>query len=313
MASGGQAEHRNQDATCYVGGIDIKISEELLWELFAQMGPVVNVYIPKDRITGERQGFGFVEFRSEEDADYAIKVLNMIKVCGKPIRVNKAAQDKKTVDVGANLFIGNLDPDVDEKLLYDTFSAFGVIISTPKVMRDPTTGTHKGFGFVSFDAFEASDAAIDAMDGQWLCGRQINVSYAYKKDMKGERHGSQAERLLAANNPAKSSRPNMLFAAVPGMAPPNPTGANAIAMGIPPGMPMPPVAAGIPPPGSLPPLPPLPPMAGLPPGMPPPPPLPPGMQQPYPPGFPANMPPPPPPLPTSMGSVPMSMPMGPQG
>ncbi len=46
----------------------------------------------------------------------AIKVLNMIKVYGKPIRVNKASQDKKTADVGANLFIGNIDPDVDEKV-----------------------------------------------------------------------------------------------------------------------------------------------------------------------------------------------------
>ena len=46
----------------------------------------------------------------------AIKILNMIKVYGKPIRVNKASQDKKTQDVGANLFIGNIDPDVDEKV-----------------------------------------------------------------------------------------------------------------------------------------------------------------------------------------------------
>lgn len=29
----------------------------------------------------------------------------------------------------------------------------------------------------------------------------IHVSYAYKKDTKGERHGSAAERLLAANRP----------------------------------------------------------------------------------------------------------------
>ena len=47
----------------------------------------------------------------------AIKVLNMIKVYGKPIRVNKASQDKKTMDVGSNLFIGNIDPDVDEKVI----------------------------------------------------------------------------------------------------------------------------------------------------------------------------------------------------
>ncbi len=41
----------------------------------------------------------------------------MIKLFGKAIRVNKASQDKDTLDVGANLFIGNLDPDVDEKVL----------------------------------------------------------------------------------------------------------------------------------------------------------------------------------------------------
>jgi splicing factor 3B subunit 4 len=70
----------------------------------------------------------------------AIKVLNMIKVHGKPVRVNKASQEKKALDVGANLFIGNLDPDVDEKMLYDTFSAFGVIVATPKIMRDPDSG-----------------------------------------------------------------------------------------------------------------------------------------------------------------------------
>mgnify|MGYP000406349387 CR=1 FL=1 len=87
-----------------------------MWELFTQAGPVVNVYLPKDRVTNAHQGYGFVEFRGEEDADYAIKVLNMIKVFAKPIRVNKASQDKKILDVGANLFIGNLDIDVDEKV-----------------------------------------------------------------------------------------------------------------------------------------------------------------------------------------------------
>jgi splicing factor 3B subunit 4 len=72
------------------------------------------------------------------------------------------------------------------QLLYDTFSAFGVIVATPKIMRDPDTGNSKGFGFVSYDSFEAADAAIEAMNGQYLSGRQITVSYAYKKDTKGE-------------------------------------------------------------------------------------------------------------------------------
>ena len=78
----------------------------------------------------------------------------------------QASKDRDTIDVGANIFVGNLDPEVDEKLLYDTFSAFGVIVSTPKVMRDPDSGNSRGFGFVSFETFEASDAAIEAMNGQ---------------------------------------------------------------------------------------------------------------------------------------------------
>ena len=80
--------------------------------------------------------YGFVEFLTEEDADYSIKIMNMIKLYGKPIRVNKASAHQKNLDVGANIFIGNLDPEVDEKLLYDTFSAFGVILTTPKVLNN---------------------------------------------------------------------------------------------------------------------------------------------------------------------------------
>ncbi|XP_073423151.1 splicing factor 3B subunit 4 [Dendrobates tinctorius] len=259
MAAGPISE-RNQDATVYVGGLDEKVSEPLLWELFLQAGPVVNTHMPKDRVTGQHQGYGFVEFLSEEDADYAIKIMNMIKLYGKPIRVNKASAHNKNLDVGANIFIGNLDPEIDEKLLYDTFSAFGVILQTPKIMRDPDTGNSKGYAFINFASFDASDAAIEAMNGQYLCNRPITVSYAFKKDSKGERHGSAAERLLAAQNPlSQADRPHQLFADAP--PPPSVPAVitsltNAVAAGIPS---FPPV----PPPGALPP--------GIPPSMPPPP------------------------------------------
>ena len=49
--------------------------------------------MPKDRITQNHQGYGFIEFMSEEDADYAIKIMNMIKVYGKPVRVNKVREE----------------------------------------------------------------------------------------------------------------------------------------------------------------------------------------------------------------------------
>ena len=67
------------------------------------------------------------------------------------------------------------------QLLYDTFSAFGMVIATPKIMRDPDTGSSKGFGFVSFDGFEASDGAIEAMNGQYLCNRSAYVLPATRR------------------------------------------------------------------------------------------------------------------------------------
>jgi len=40
---GQHSAERNQDATAYVGNLDPQISEELLWELFVQAGPVGNI------------------------------------------------------------------------------------------------------------------------------------------------------------------------------------------------------------------------------------------------------------------------------
>lgn len=287
-------EHRNQDATVYVGNLDEKVTEELLWELMLQGGAVVNVSMPRDKVNSQHQGYGFVEFRTEDDAEYIVKIMNMIQLYGKHLRVNKATQDKTKLDIGANLFIGNLDPEVDEKLLYDTFSAFGSISQTPKVMRDMDTHLSRGYGFIGFDSFEAADLAIECMDGQYLCNRQINVQFAYKKDSNGERHGSQAERLLASKNqhanqhPMAQQHPHTRFAAFPGALP----GSQA-----PPPAPVPTLGHMPPPPPQY--MPPPPPQYMPPPPpqyMPPPPPPPPTHQIMHPPP-PGNIPPPPPPPP----------------
>lgn len=128
--------YREQDkeATVYVGNLDERVTDHLVWELMLQAGRIVNVHLPKDRVSQIHQGYGFVEFISEEDADYAAKIMNQVRLYGKPIRVNKASADKqKSVEVGAELFVGNLDAMVDERTLYETFSRFGTLINPPKV------------------------------------------------------------------------------------------------------------------------------------------------------------------------------------
>ena len=50
-----------------------------------------NVYLPKDRVTNQHMGYGFVEFRSEEDADY------VSKFCSTCLRLHVARPIRKEI------------------------------------------------------------------------------------------------------------------------------------------------------------------------------------------------------------------------
>lgn len=246
------------------------------------------------------QGYAFVEFTTVEDAEYAAKVMNMVKLWGKAIRVTKSESNKHRTEIGANLFIGNLAPEVDEQAMHATFAAFGNLIDAPMVSRDPDTGMSRGFGFVKYDSFEAADLAIASMNTKFFGGRPIVVQYSFKKDKPGERHGTPAERHLAAQAKANMStgelQPHKYFASAPGEV-------NSI---IPEQRPGPSMGGMQPPPYGAPPMmPPPPPLQGygapvhfsMP--MPPPPPT----AVPPAPGM--AMPPPPPPGAVQRGHAPM--------
>lgn len=80
---------------------------------------------------------------------------------------------------GANLFVvrkmrrGEYD-DFDDAQLRDAFARFGNLIRA-EITLDKETGVSKGFGFVSFSSVEEADAAMVAMNGAMIGGRQIRI------------------------------------------------------------------------------------------------------------------------------------------
>ena len=70
-----------------------EVTPSIVSELMLQAGPINDVNLPKDQISQQHRGFGFVDFKVEGGAEYAIQIFNQIKLYGKPIRVNKASSN----------------------------------------------------------------------------------------------------------------------------------------------------------------------------------------------------------------------------
>uniref|UniRef100_UPI00398E83A7 RNA-binding protein 7 n=1 Tax=Pristiophorus japonicus TaxID=55135 RepID=UPI00398E83A7 len=74
------------DKTLFVGNLDGKVTEELLFELFLQAGPLIAVKIPKDK-DGKSKQFAFVNFKHEESVHYGKDLLNGIQLYGRAIKI----------------------------------------------------------------------------------------------------------------------------------------------------------------------------------------------------------------------------------
>jgi RNA recognition motif-containing protein len=82
------------------------------------------------------------------------------------------------------LFIGGLSWNTDDESLRQAFEQFGEIVEA-KVITDRDTGRSRGFGFVTFAENDASNKAIEMMDGSELDGRSIKVNEAQERSGGG--------------------------------------------------------------------------------------------------------------------------------
>lgn len=68
----------------YVGNLSYDISENDLQSVFADYGEVKRVYLPLDRETKRKRGFGFVEMSNDDEETKAIETLDGLSVDGAP-------------------------------------------------------------------------------------------------------------------------------------------------------------------------------------------------------------------------------------
>ncbi|RSL38170.1 Polyadenylate-binding protein, cytoplasmic and nuclear [Fusarium sp. AF-6] len=135
----------------YVKNISPEATEDDFRQLFEKYGDVTSSSLARDQ-EGKSRGFGFVNFTTHESAAKAVDELNGKDFRGQDLYVGRAQKkhereeelrksyeaarlEKANKYQGVNLYIKNLDDDVDDDKLRQMFSEFGPITSA-KVMRD---------------------------------------------------------------------------------------------------------------------------------------------------------------------------------
>jgi polyadenylate-binding protein len=211
----------------YVKDLDTEVSDAQLKELFGQHGSVSSAVVMRDE-KGASRGFGFVNFDRHEDALKAVDAINGTLVGQKKAWAGRAQKktereselrkkfeqikmDRMTKYQGINLYIKNLEDDVNEERVRKEFGAFGEIKSI-KIMQDEK-GVSRGFGFVCFTTPEEAQRSVTEMNGRILtgCTKPLYVALHEPKEMR--RHKLAARHATGGrpgqNGPKPGGRPGM--------------------------------------------------------------------------------------------------------
>jgi len=181
----------------FVKNLPENVETKKLKEMFAPFGAISSAAIAGVE-AGASKGFGFINYESPDAAQAAVDAMNNKEVEGKVLFVGRAQKrqerdtelrhkfeqmklEQMTKYQGINLYIKNLDDDIDEDKLRAVFDQFGTITSC-KVMADGKGS--KGFGFVCFSSPEEATKAVTEMNGKIVGNKPLYVGLAQRKDAR---------------------------------------------------------------------------------------------------------------------------------
>jgi polyadenylate-binding protein len=186
--------------TLYIGDLHPDTTPDDLHQAFSDPSfPLLSLKIVRDHYTGRPLGYGYLNFRSNEDADRCLSTMNYKMIRGRPCRLMMYIRDPslRKSHVG-NVFVKGLSKNLSAKELTDCFSPHGNIISA-KVSLKRDTFESLGYGFVHFDTDEAAKAAIAYWDGKELEGQILHVEPYVPKE---QRHPAEFTNVYVKNLPA---------------------------------------------------------------------------------------------------------------
>ncbi|XP_068636651.1 RNA-binding protein 208-like isoform X2 [Aristolochia californica] len=212
----GQREDTSNHYNIFVGDLSPEVTDATLYACFSVYPSCSDARVMWDHKTGRSRGFGFVSFRSQQDAQSAMNDLSGKWLGNRQIRCNWAAkgagfsddkpnndnhnmmvltsgssdggQGQENNDEAApennpaytTVYVGNLAHEVTQAELHRQFHALGAgIIEEVRIQRE------KGFGFVRYHTHDEAALAIQFANGRIVCGKSMKCSWGSKPTPPG--------------------------------------------------------------------------------------------------------------------------------
>ena len=209
----------HSSSTLFVRNLNFSTSTERLREVFKPLNGLISALVktktdPKKPGQTLSMGFGFVEFRTKEDAQSALATMNGHKLDGHELLIKAshkaldAAEERRKEDMArkiagrrTKIIIKNLPFETTKKDVRALFSPYGQLrsVRVPKKFDSST----RGFAFADFVTAREAENAMDVLQGTHLLGRRLNLDFAIADTVDPEEEiqkmqnkvGSQTEKV----------------------------------------------------------------------------------------------------------------------
>ncbi|KAB0393013.1 hypothetical protein E2I00_010727 [Balaenoptera physalus] len=157
------------------------LGEDTIRQAFAPFGPIKSIDMSWDSVTMKHKGFAFVEYEVPEAAQLALEQMNSVMLGGRNIKpiIDQLAEEARAFN---RIYVASVHQDLSDDDIKSVFEAFGKIKSCT-LARDPTTGKHKGYGFIEYEKAQSSQDAVSSMNLFDLGGQYLRVGKAVTPPM----------------------------------------------------------------------------------------------------------------------------------
>lgn len=190
-------------ATLFIKNLNFATTYATLFEAFRPLQGFMSARVktkPDPKKSGGvlSMGFGFAEFRSEDDAQAALAAMNGYLLDGYRLQIKSshkaldAAEERRREDAAkraasrhTKIIIKNLPFEAEPNHVRELFRPYGKLrsIRVPKKIDSST----RGFAFADFVTVKEAQNAMEALAGVHLLGRRLNLQYAAEEAVDPEK------------------------------------------------------------------------------------------------------------------------------